>query len=234
MTDSTFVSASNNKEPPKENIGARIPVTWLQEIQTLSDATGLTKTEIINEAIGQYLQQNIDTIPNRITALEDKLSLSNGKPIVDSHAINERLDKLEAMIQSVINEIKNIQPETSFVEKYKETIYDAERYGGITLTHLLEKYHLKYNQIQKEASEKNIQMHELLQQKTGWHKKHPEKERGKWFPQDNQFTTNIRSLNDSANADCTQAIQDIPDDTKSVNDVNGNSSLLGTQSEQSE
>lgn len=227
MTDSTFVSASNNKEPPKENIGARIPVTWLQQIQTLSDATGLTKTEIMNEAIGQYLQQNIDTIPNRITALEDKLSLSNDKPIVDSHAINERLDKIDAMIQSVINEIKNIQPETKIVEKIKETVYDAERYGGITLTHLLEKYHLKYNQIKKEALEKNIQMHELLQQKTGWHKKHPNRRRGKWFPQDNQVTTNIRSLNDIVNADCTQAIQDIPDNTKSVNGVNDDSHKTG-------
>lgn len=227
MTDSTFVSASNNKEPPKENIGARIPVTWLQEIQALSDATGLTKTEIMNEAIGQYLQQNIDTIPNRITALEDKLSLSNGKPIVDNHAINERLDKLEAMIQSVINEIKNIQPEIKVVEKIKETVSDAERYGGITLTHLLEKYHLKYNQIQKEASEKNIQMHELLQQKTGWHKKHPNRRRGKWFPQDNRATTTIRSLNDTVNADCTHEEQDVPDDSNSVNGVNDNSHKTG-------
>lgn len=220
MTDSTFVSASNNKEPPKENIGARIPVAWLQQIQALSDATGLTKTEIMNEAIGQYLQQNIDTIPNRITALEDKL-------IVDSHAINERLDKLEAMIQSVINEIKNIQPEIKVVEKIKETVSDAERYGGITLTHLLEKYHLKYNQIKKEASEKNIQFHELVQQKTGWHKKHPNRRRGKWFPQDNRVTTTIRNFNQIANADCTQAIQDIPDNTKSVNDVNDNSHKTG-------
>ena len=203
MTDSTFIKASNNKEPPKENIGARIPLAWLQQIQTLSDATGLTKTEIMNEAIGQYLHQNIDTIPNRITALEDKLSLSNGKPIVDSYAINERLDKLEAMIQSVINGIKNIQPETKVIEKYKETIYDAERYGGITLTHLLEKYHLKYNQLKKEAFSEDIPFHELVQRKTGWYKKHPEKKRGKWFPQDNQFTTNIRSLNDIVNADCT-------------------------------
>ncbi|MEA5596984.1 MAG: hypothetical protein WBF90_27660 [Rivularia sp. (in: cyanobacteria)] len=228
MTDSTFVSASNNKEPPKENIGARIPVTWLQEIQALSNATGLTKTEIMNEAIGQYLQQNIDTIPNRITALEDKLSLSNGKPIVDNHAINERLDKLEAMIQSLINEIKNIQPETKVIEKYKETIYDAERYGGITLTHLLEKYHLKYNQIKKEASEKNIQFHELVQQKTGWHKKHPNKRRGKWFPQDNRATTTIRNFNQIANADCTQAIQDASDYSNSINDdVNDNSYKTG-------
>lgn len=224
MTDSTFIKASNNKEPPKENIGARIPVTWLQQIQALSDATGLTKTEIMNEAIGQYLQQNIDTIPNRITALEDKLSLSNGKPIDDSHAINERLDKLEAMIQSLINGIKNIQPETKIIEKYKETIYDAERYGGITLTHLLEKYQLKYSQLRKESLEKDIPFHELVQQKTGWHKKHPEKKRGKWFPQDNQFTTNIRSVNDIVNADCTHEEQDSPDDTNSVNGVNGNSS----------
>lgn len=224
MTDSTFIKASNNKEPPKENIGARIPVTWLQQIQALSDATGLTKTEIMNEAIGQYLQQNIDTIPNRITALEDKLSLSNGKPIVDSHAINERLDKLEAMIQSLINGIKNIQPETKVVEKYKEIIYDAERYGGITLTHLLEKYQLKYSQLRKESLEKDIPFHELVQQKTGWHKKHPNQKRGKWFPQDNQFTTNIRSSNDIVNADCTHEEQDSPDDTNSVNGVNGNSS----------
>lgn len=227
MTDSTFVSASNNKEPPKENIGARIPVAWLQQIQALSDATGLTKTEIMNEAIGQYLQQNIDTIPNRITALEDKLSLSNGKPIVDSHAIttiNERLDKLEAMIQLLIDGIKNIQPETSFVEKYKETIYDAERYGGITLTHLLEKYHLKYNQIKKEALEKNIQFHELVQQKTGWYKKHPNRRRGKWFPQDNRATTTIRNFNETALADCTHSEQEFSDDSNSVNDVNENSS----------
>lgn len=225
MTDST-IKASNNKEPPKENIGARIPLAWLQQIQTLSDATGLTKTEIMNEAIGQYLQQNIDTIPNRITALEDKLSLSNGRPIIDNYAIttiNERLDKIDAMIQSLINGIKNIQPETKVIEKYKETIYDAERYGGITLTHLLEKYQLKYSQLRKESLEKDIPFHELVQQKTGWHKKHPERKRGKWFPQDNQFTTTIRSLNDIVNADCTHVSQDASDDTNSVNGVNENS-----------
>jgi RHH-type rel operon transcriptional repressor/antitoxin RelB len=70
-------------------IGVRIPPEWLEEINALCKQTGKTKTQVILEALAQYLGKNtvtginadIETIRNvlrshdqRLEAIEKKLN----------------------------------------------------------------------------------------------------------------------------------------------------------------
>lgn len=178
---------------PKSNIGARIPSTWLAELDAYVSSSGKTKSDVINEAIGDYLNKSQVTIVDRITTIENKLAQNNHT--FDIAPLNQRLDKLEDILQAILQALGDIKPEIKIVEKLRETISDGERYGGITQTELLKKYQLSYHALDKEAKEKGIPFHEVVKEKTGWYKKDPDKRRSRWLPVENNVNTTIRELN---------------------------------------
>lgn len=105
MTNSPIGGTSdNNKEPPKETVGARLPPVLVNQLKAVSQIIGKTKTQIVNEAIEQYLQQYADYIPNDITAQQEKVALLNDKPIFDTDIkphLNQRLDNKGAMVSTL-------------------------------------------------------------------------------------------------------------------------------------
>ena len=69
----------------KVMVGGRIPIEWHQEICEIMKSSGLSQTEIVNEAIGLYLGKvSIGQIPNRLDILERRVS--NISAIVASRA----------------------------------------------------------------------------------------------------------------------------------------------------
>ncbi|MBW4571220.1 MAG: ribbon-helix-helix domain-containing protein [Tolypothrix carrinoi HA7290-LM1] len=191
----------SNSASPKSNIGARIPVDLLQELSALTESSGKTKSEIINEAISQYFSKSQVTVVDRITTIENKLELLQSEQTNDSadcaafKQLTQQVNSLHQLMQAILQALGDIKPEIKIVEKLRETISDGERYGGITQTELLEKYQLSYHALDKEAKEKGIPFHQLVKEKTGWYKKDPDKRRSRWLPLDNNVTTTIRELN---------------------------------------
>jgi hypothetical protein len=217
----------SNSASPKSNIGARIPSTWLAELDAYVSSSGKTKSDIINEAIGDYLNKSQVTIVDRITTIENKLAQNNQN--FDIALLNQRLDKLEDILQAILQALGDIKPEIKIVEKFRETISDGERYGGITQTELLEKYQLSYHALDKEAKEKDIPFHEVVKEKTGWYKKDPNKRRSRWLPVENNVNTTIRELNGDIHSNGKEPTlaSDINDSSSNVNGANGFRNTLG-------
>jgi hypothetical protein len=205
----------SNSASPKSNIGARIPSTWLAELDAYVSSSGKTKSDVINEAIGDYLNKSQVTIVDRITTIENKLAQNNQN--FDIAPLNQRLDKLEDILQAILQALGDIKPEIKIVEKFRETISDGERYGGMTLTEVLEKYKFKYHALDKEAKEKGIPFHELVKEKTGWYKKDPNKRRSRWLPLENNVTTTVRQLNGNTANNGKETIN-----TSEINDSSSN------------
>jgi hypothetical protein len=210
----------SNSASPKSNIGARIPSTWLAELDAYVSSSGKTKSDVINEAIGDYLNKSQVTIVDRITTIENKLAQNN--QTFDIALLNQRLDKLEDILQAILQALGDIKPEIKIVEKFRETISDGERYGGITQTELLEKYQLSYHALDKEAKEKGIPFHEVVKEKTGWYKKDPNKRRSRWLPLENNVNTTIRELNGDthSNGKEPKKASQINDKSNNVNGAN--------------
>lgn len=63
-------------------VGVRIPSEWLHEINALCEETGKTKTQVVLEALGQFLGKTtvssinaeLEAIQGRLEALEKKLT----------------------------------------------------------------------------------------------------------------------------------------------------------------
>lgn len=64
--------------PPKEQIGARIPTEWKEKITQICSDLGISPSEwlvsVIGQALGQTDANAVDSLPERVTALEKKLS----------------------------------------------------------------------------------------------------------------------------------------------------------------
>lgn len=60
---------------PKPNIGARLPHDVYAELVKLKDSTGKSESQLINEAIAQYLGiENEATVPDRVSQVENALA----------------------------------------------------------------------------------------------------------------------------------------------------------------
>lgn len=125
----------SNSASPKENIGARIPVDLLQELSALTESSGKTKSEIINEAISQYFSKSQVTVVDRITTIENKLELLQSEQTNDSvdcaafKQLTQQVNSLHQLMQAILQALGDIKPEIKIVEKFRETISDGERYG---------------------------------------------------------------------------------------------------------
>lgn len=213
---------------PKSNIGARIPSTWLAELDAYVKASGKTKSDVINEAIGDYLKKSQVTIVDRISTIENKLELLQSEQTNDSaecaafKQLTQQVNSLHQLMQAILQALGDIKPEIKIVEKLRETISDGERYGGITQTELLEKYQLSYHALDKEAKEKGIPFHEVVKEKTGWYKKDPNKRRSRWLRVENNVNTTIRELNGNIHSNGKETINtsDINDSSSNVNGAN--------------
>ncbi len=77
--------------PESPTVGVRIPSEWLEEINALCEQTGKTKTQIMLEALAQYLGKNtvvginadlgeirtlLENHEQRLKAIEKKLAIS--------------------------------------------------------------------------------------------------------------------------------------------------------------
>ncbi|MEP0873201.1 ribbon-helix-helix domain-containing protein [Trichocoleus desertorum AS-A10] len=74
---------------PKQMIGARVPELWVSKLKALSETTGLSQTELIYQAIGQYLGEDVTTVGDRLQTLEGEVT-----------AIKQRLGKLTALLMN--------------------------------------------------------------------------------------------------------------------------------------
>lgn len=174
MTNSPIGGTSdNNKEPPKETVGARLPPVLVNQLKAVSQIIGKTKTQIVNEAIEQYLQQYADYIPNDITAQQEKVALLNDKPIFDTDIkphLNQRLDNKGAMVQAIITQLANIQTQSEVIEKvtYIQTRNVEEFAGGLTQTQLCDKYYIPPGSVTGRAKKLGITSQKYLEQETGY------------------------------------------------------------------
>lgn len=68
--------------PESPMVGARVPLSWQQQIQEIASAAGRKESEVVREAIGQYLGKTdpsnvkgaISDLQDRVNSLERKLS----------------------------------------------------------------------------------------------------------------------------------------------------------------
>ncbi|MBW4490762.1 MAG: ribbon-helix-helix domain-containing protein [Trichocoleus desertorum ATA4-8-CV12] len=74
---------------PKQMVGARVPELWVSKLKALSETTGLSQTELIYQAIGQYLSEDVSTVGDRLSTIEGEVS-----------SIKQRLGKLTASLMS--------------------------------------------------------------------------------------------------------------------------------------
>lgn len=72
--------------PPKQ-IGARIPAEWVEKLNQLSEATGKSQTQIVYEAVGKYLGEDVDTVDNELRDLRVRMEV-----------VENRLGKLTATL----------------------------------------------------------------------------------------------------------------------------------------
>jgi predicted DNA-binding protein len=59
---------------PKQNVGVRLPVPWIEKLKALSEQTGLTPTELLTEAIGNYLGEDVSGVGDRLQKLEREVN----------------------------------------------------------------------------------------------------------------------------------------------------------------
>lgn len=68
--------------PESPMVGARVPLTWQQQIQEIAAAAGRKEAEVVREALAQYLGQSdpaavkgaITDLQERVAQLECKLA----------------------------------------------------------------------------------------------------------------------------------------------------------------
>ncbi len=89
----------NDNQPPKENIGARIPADWAAKLKNLAEVLHCSQTELITEAIGEYLEKDVTNITCSITRLERNLATDGGHEIVTNPGIDA--DGFAALTQLV-------------------------------------------------------------------------------------------------------------------------------------
>lgn len=71
----------------KKNISARIPAELFQNLQEMTEATGMDLTTVVTEALRAYLGTDVARVGDRLTLLEKKvaaleqLSLKRGRVI---------------------------------------------------------------------------------------------------------------------------------------------------------
>lgn len=57
----------------KQNISARLDEELIQGLKKLADSTGKNFTDLVSEAIAQYLNMDVDTVGERLERIEAKL-----------------------------------------------------------------------------------------------------------------------------------------------------------------
>ena len=67
------------QESRKQKVTVKLPNTWVEQLEALSQATGRSQNELLSEAIGRYLGQDDSTasdstVSDRLQKLEQELS----------------------------------------------------------------------------------------------------------------------------------------------------------------
>jgi predicted DNA-binding protein len=70
---------SDSARKPKPNVGARLPHDVYSELLRVKEVTGKTESQLINEAIAQYLNMGRNTVPDRLTAIEAAVEQVRGE-----------------------------------------------------------------------------------------------------------------------------------------------------------
>lgn len=72
-------------QTPPNQIGTRIPAEWLEKLKQICEATGKSQTQIIYEAVGKYLGEEVDTFDHELRDLTVRMEV-----------VENRLGKLTA------------------------------------------------------------------------------------------------------------------------------------------
>ena len=69
----------SHQESRKQKVTVKLPNTWVEQLEALSQATGRSQNELLSEAIGRYLGQDNSTVSDstvsdRLQKLEQELS----------------------------------------------------------------------------------------------------------------------------------------------------------------
>lgn len=70
-----------------KQIGARIPAEWVEKLKQLCEATGKSQTQIVYEAVGKYLGEDVGTVDNELKDLRVRMEV-----------VENRLGKLTASL----------------------------------------------------------------------------------------------------------------------------------------
>ena len=69
----------SHQESRKQKVTVKLPNTWVEQLEALSQSTGRSQNELLSEAIGRYLGQDDSTasdstVSDRLQKLEQELS----------------------------------------------------------------------------------------------------------------------------------------------------------------
>lgn len=201
-------------EPPKVNIGARIPAVWAEQLKELATSLNCSQTELITEAVGLYLEKQIDTLVDRVTALERKRDGFNDDgtvyPVISSEVIkkleqvieinqtlvkqnteiNQALIKenseIKNQISNLSNQINNIKQQPPIERMTLVESISADKFtGGITQTELCERYGINPGSLAGIAKRERLSPQEYLKNLTSWrYLVRPGGKLGRWHPPD--------------------------------------------------
>lgn len=59
---------------PKETVGVRIPKSWVAKLEHMAEETNLSKTDLLVEAIGRYLGEDVSGVSDRLQKLEREVN----------------------------------------------------------------------------------------------------------------------------------------------------------------
>lgn len=95
-----------HRQPPKAMVGARIPKAWVEKLKALSEATGRSQTDLIVEAISRFLDEEVDTMSDRLLSVEQEIHVLHQHltKVPDSNDVAMlafRVQKLEEAIATV-------------------------------------------------------------------------------------------------------------------------------------
>ena len=69
-----MMSAADSPSPARVNVGVRIPQDWFDRLEALETVTEKSRTTLLLEAIGSYLGEDVETVCDRIQALEQEVA----------------------------------------------------------------------------------------------------------------------------------------------------------------
>jgi uncharacterized membrane protein YukC len=96
----------SHQESRKQKVTVKLPNTWVEQLEALSQATGRSQNELLSEAIGRYLGQDDST--------------ASDSTVSDS-TVSDRLQKLEQELSDLRQTVDQLVQAQAFASLARST-----------------------------------------------------------------------------------------------------------------